>query len=478
MAHISHFILPSDSNKSKQFNAICSNPKHTGKFTEYLGAVYHGSHFRESVAPKFNIKEDYKKWYVTKYNCEPSLPYAELKNTWSEESKAFHIGNDEWLCETCFTYICFKCCKHIGGEKHLNYCIDTNRMIHSIALHVLNRLPFIPVGDIIPTKENGYIFGGRNMHVLAQQTSSANGASCHVQFYLGQLASNSFKHIAMHNVFMNVNTFDPDIKKKINVNICNDCYDADPREIYIMKEQINKNNSLNETIYDSYKQLQKKYSELFENRNKLFDENYKLKHEIEKLTDTNKNNVSKYNKLKNNYKQDIDDYKNLASKCDVLEEQIEENKNDVSKHDILLEKNEQLEKEINNYITDMKEIHMTSVKKDEIIETLIQQLSDKQLKDKPELEQHIELEKIDLELDVKTVNQLNMLIKFKGSFKDSITQIVKEHYSTILSELNKMKTTYNNLLSLKNDGIICDDNIIGSINSLKHKIDAYEDFCC
>lgn len=204
------------------FREICPNPKHTGSYT-------HPGTNTTYTAPKFDINKDYEMWYIEKYNMNPPLPYLAFKNVWSEASKAVYIGDDKWLCETCLKYTCIRCHKQIGDATHINtyyngiphFEVPGSSLIASIR------------ESVIPSKSNGYTCKAYGFSARVSSITMCNGQS-----YRPGMARACARHIGLHQIFLNIPTFDQSIKHKLLVNICDNCYDADPREIYIMQQQL------------------------------------------------------------------------------------------------------------------------------------------------------------------------------------------------------------------------------------------------
>ena len=72
------------------------------------------------------------------------------------------------------------------------------------------------------------------------------------------------KYTSLQQIYMNVDTFDPNIQHKLLVNICNDCYDLDPRDIYILQDTVNNLNVDKKYLQHKINKLEKTIKELNE----------------------------------------------------------------------------------------------------------------------------------------------------------------------------------------------------------------------
>lgn len=202
---------------------ICSNPRHTGIYTDRNSNV-------TTKANMFNIKEDYVKWCI-KNNVTPTRHNETFSNIYSDVSEAYLISGNEWLCKDCLTRVCFNCAKFVGNHVDI-----TNYKRHRDEVYKLNNNlnGSHDVHKIYQStkanKYNGYIEGGP--HVYAWPTGIWEGGSL-----LGELGKIK-PHKGLHQVYVMVDTFDPNKKMKLLVNICGDCYNEDPREIVIMRQEL------------------------------------------------------------------------------------------------------------------------------------------------------------------------------------------------------------------------------------------------
>lgn len=85
---------------------------------------------------------------------------------------------------------------------------------------------------------------------------------------------------------------------------------------------------------------------------------------------------------------------------------------------------------------------------------------------------------VDNTLTLNTLEKLNYLVGLDESVKFNIIRIIDRQYKDIQNSnvLIKMKTAYNNLVTLRDSGIMCNDSIENSIVELKEKIELYENF--
>jgi hypothetical protein len=375
---------------------------------------------------------------------------------------------------------------------------------------------------VLPMTPYAKTFGIRKNHTVISQTQHIDHVNITNDYdelsdYNNKLIEQCAKSNAHNNKLLNIITKqDNDYKILLNkynelVTQNDECKNKQTKLLDKYNELINNNNKImkknnklkhdNAKLIDDYQKSINEYDQLIskstlllnkynllisENENNvqqydiLSDDHEKSENEKKQLNINLTEFIERHNKLMVQINQRIDDNDKLIDDNNKL---IDENKNNISKYGILLSKYEQLEQENNNYIIDIKEIHAASIKKDELVENLTQKINDLQLLindlSKPEFEKsesEVFIKPYD-QLDLKATNKLNTLLKFDEVFKDGLIKAINKRHNIKVDELNKMKTTYDNLLSLKADGIMCDDNIIGSINALKQKIDAYEGFC-
>jgi hypothetical protein len=138
---------------------------------------------------------------------------------------------------------------------------------------------------VVPTIEHGYVFGGK--------TNSSSFAP-NKQMYMSDLVSQLSNYEARsqtfprgtptkrrHNVFMHVKTPGSDTIEKISVNICEDCYDLDPRDICLMDAELKELRSAKQSMEKEIKHLTRSLAEKIDTNSSIAIENEQLRKQLE-----------------------------------------------------------------------------------------------------------------------------------------------------------------------------------------------------